>query len=279
MIERGHGHARGRLLPALALSTLLAGGGLAVAFVAYSSPVASHSSPGGNVGGWRESPVPPPVEPAFVPPNPRLLGRPRDVSWYAPVRRPAAVRAAPDPSAPGVAALATRTPEGTENIVLVLGRARGGDGRLWVHVRLAVHPNSRTGWVPRAALGGYSAVHTRLVVDIERLTATLYREGRAVFRARIGVGRSESPTPKGEFYIRNKLTRYATPFYGPLAFGTSARSSVITDWPAGGFIGIHGTNRPDLLPGRVSHGCIRLRNRDILELGRLMAVGTPVTIR
>jgi lipoprotein-anchoring transpeptidase ErfK/SrfK len=44
-------------------------------------------------------------------------------------------------------------------------------------------------------------------------------------------------------------------------------------------VGVHGTDRPDLIPGRVSHGCIRLRNRDILELGRLMPVGTPITIR
>jgi lipoprotein-anchoring transpeptidase ErfK/SrfK len=75
------------------------------------------------------------------------------------------------------------------------------------------------------------------------------------------------------------LTRYRSPFYGPLAFGTSARSSVLTDWPGGGFIGIHGTDAPELIPGRVSHGCIRLRNDDILRLGRLMPVGTPVTIR
>ncbi|CAA9524883.1 MAG: Protein erfK/srfK precursor, partial [uncultured Solirubrobacteraceae bacterium] len=47
----------------------------------------------------------------------------------------------------------------------------------------------------------------------------------------------------------------------------------------GGFVGIHGTDRPDLIPGRVSHGCIRMRNPDILRLGRLMPVGTPVVIR
>ena len=47
----------------------------------------------------------------------------------------------------------------------------------------------------------------------------------------------------------------------------------------GGFVGIHGTNRPDLIPGRVSHGCIRMRNRDILRLSRLTPVGTPVTIQ
>ena len=64
-----------------------------------------------------------------------------------------------------------------------------------------------------------------------------------------------------------------------LAFGTSARSSVLTDWPGGGHIGIHGTFRPDLLPGRVSHGCVRLRNEAILRLAKLMPIGTPLTIK
>jgi lipoprotein-anchoring transpeptidase ErfK/SrfK len=144
---------------------------------------------------------------------------------------------------------------------------------------LPVLPNGRTGWVPRHALGVYGVVHTHLLIDLEPRRATLLRDGRPIFRAPIGVGRPEWPTPKGEFYIRVRLTRYRSPFYGPLAFGTSARSSVLTDWPGGGFVGIHGTDQPDLLPGRVSHGCIRLRNQDILALGRLMPVGTPVTIR
>ena len=81
------------------------------------------------------------------------------------------------------------------------------------------------------------------------------------------------------FYVRNRLTRYRSPAYGPIAFGTSARSTVLTDWPAGGYVGIHGTDHPELLPGRVSHGCIRMANRDILRLGRLMPVGTPLTVR
>jgi lipoprotein-anchoring transpeptidase ErfK/SrfK len=64
-----------------------------------------------------------------------------------------------------------------------------------------------------------------------------------------------------------------------LAFGTSARSTSVSDWPAGGFVGIHGTNRPDLIPGQVSHGCIRMANPDIVRLARLMRVGTPLTVR
>jgi lipoprotein-anchoring transpeptidase ErfK/SrfK len=128
-------------------------------------------------------------------------------------------------------------------------------------------------------LGGYHFVHTHLVVDRTRLTATLLFDGRKVFEARIGVGTAQSPTPPGEFYVRDRLSGFGDPFYGPVAFGTSARSAVLTDWPGGGFIGIHGTNEPGLIPGRISHGCIRLRNEDIVGLSRLMPVGTPVTIR
>jgi lipoprotein-anchoring transpeptidase ErfK/SrfK len=132
--------------------------------------------------------------------------------------------------------------------------------------------------VPRSALGGYETVDTRLDVDLRRLRATLYRRGRPVLRAAIGVGMPGWSTPRGSFYVRNRLSRYRSATYGPVAFGTSARSPAATDWPAGGFVGIHGTDRPELLPGRVSHGCIRMRNTDILALARLMPVGTPMRI-
>jgi L,D-transpeptidase-like protein len=212
-------------------------------------------------------------------PRPTELRRFGTTSYWASLRRGVAARAGPSSTAPLIARLASRTSDGTSNAVLVLGRERDAAGRLWVRARLPILPNGSIGWLPRGALGVYGVVHTRLVVDLERLTATLLRDNRPVFRAPIGVGRAEWPTPTGEFYIRSKLTRYSSSFYGPLAFGTSARSSVLTDWPGGGFVGIHGTDAPQLLPGRVSHGCIRLRNEDILHLGRLMPIGTPLTIR
>ena len=212
-------------------------------------------------------------------PTPIPLESGGGAATWATVRRAVLARTRPSPNADVVMLLETRTPEDTSNIVLVLERRRDAAGRLWLHVRLPVLPNDRTGWIPREALGGYGVVQTRLVVDLGQFTATLLRDRRPVFRARIGVGEPAWPTPTGNFYIRNRLTSYESPFYGPLAFGTSARSAVLTDWPDGGFVGIHGTNQPELLPGRISHGCIRMQNEDILELGRLMPIGTPVTIR
>jgi len=210
--------------------------------------------------------------------GPVVLSRPDQRSFWAPVTRLVAVRSRPTRAARVVARLRTRTPEGTVNAVLLLERIERR-GRLWLKVRLPVLPNNTVGWVPRESLGGYQTVTTHLVVDRRRLNAVLFRSGRPVFRARIAIGQGRWPTPAGKFYIRNKLTGYRSAFYGPIAFGTSARSAVLTDWPAGGFVGIHGTNRPDLIPGRISHGCIRLKNGDLIRLSRLMSPGTPLTIR
>jgi L,D-transpeptidase catalytic domain len=224
------------------------------------------------------SALPESPQPAFTPRAPVLFHRSRSEARWAPVVRSVVARRASRGDAAAVAALEPETPDGTTNIVAVL-RERVSRGGLWTLVRLPVLPNGTVGWVPRSALGGYGFTRTRLEVDRARLVATLFRDGRVIFRAPIGVGEPESPTPSGEFYIRERLTTLQSPFYGPIAFGTNARSEQLTDWPGGGFIGIHGTNQPDLLPGRVSHGCIRLRNDDILRLARLLPVGTPLTIR
>lgn len=197
---------------------------------------------------------------------------------YAFVLRQGVARSAPRKTGAVVGRLGRWTPEGTTNLVLTLDGRRTKRG-VWIRVRLATLPNGRTGWVPRRMLSDWKELRTRLIVDRRRLTATLYRRGKVVFRAPVGVGLPHWPTPRGEFYIRNQLYGFGNAVYGPIAFGTSARSAVLTDWPGGGFIGLHGTNQPHLLPGRVSHGCIRMKNGHILRLARLMPVGTPLTVR
>lgn len=214
---------------------------------------------------------------ALAIPPPAGLPREPHLTRWAPLRRSVVARSTPAGSA--VTRLSVRTPEGTPHPLPVLGRRRDSGGRIWLRVRLPVLPNGTTGWVPRRSLGAYELVRHRLVVDLEALRATLLRRGRPVLRAPIGIGQDRWPTPRGEFLVRNRLVRYRSAQYGPVAFGTSARSATLTDWPAGGFVGIHGTDQPELLPGRVSHGCIRMRNEDILRLAQLMPVGTPVTIR
>ena len=200
------------------------------------------------------------------------------VSRWAYLLRPVVARAAPSPTARRVTRIAARTPEGANNLVVVLGKNPAADGYRWVRVRLAILPNGSTGWIRRNALGDFHVVHTQLVLDREQLTLTLYRRGRQVFRARVGIGQPQWPTPPGRFYVRERLAGFDDPFYGPIAFGTSGRSRVLTDWPGGGFIGIHGTSLPQLIPGRISHGCVRLRNGDIVRLASLLPLGTPFEV-
>jgi L,D-transpeptidase catalytic domain len=221
--------------------------------------------------------IPPPAREGLDVGAPERLPSDRHAARWAALRRPTIARAAPSRRSRAAARLGARTPEGTTNLVLVLGSSRDSRGRLWIRARLPSR-GARSGWLPRSALGTYGVVHTRLIVDRARLTLTLLRDGRVAFRAPVGIGRAQTPTPAGRFYVRDRVTRYASPFYGPVAFGTSARSATLTDWPGGGFVGIHGTDRPDLIPGRISHGCIRLRNADILRLSKLMPVGTPLRI-
>jgi hypothetical protein len=218
-------------------------------------------------------------EPALKVGPPARLPPGRFLSRWTIVRTAAPARTRPAADAPMIIELARQTPEGTPNALPVLRSRLDVGGRVWVEVGLPILPNGRVGWVRREALGGYETVNTQLVVDRGQLRATLYSRGEAVFTAPVGIGADSSPTPAGVFMIRNELTRYASAFYGPIAFGTTARSAVLTDWPAGGFVGIHGTDAPTLIPGRISHGCIRMRNKDIRRLATLMPVGTPLTIR
>lgn len=209
----------------------------------------------------------------------RRLSDERTVTRWAHAQYAAAARTAPGPDAPMTARLRLFTEDGLPDVYVALRQRIGTDGRQWVLVRIARRPNGQSGWVPRLALG---PLHTRtlaLVLDKHRLRLTLYRRGRPVWRARAGIGRPGMPTPAGRFWIRERLRASGGP-YGPYAFATSAYS-VLSDWPRGGVVGLHGTDEPWLIPGRPSHGCVRLANRDITALFERwrLGVGTPLLIR
>jgi hypothetical protein len=211
-------------------------------------------------------------------PKTTVISNEKTLTRWAYPNEPAIVHSAPSASATRVARLHAYTEDGRPEIYLALRLDSDESGVVWAQIRLPMRPNGRTGWVLRDELGPFHTVLTRLVVDRRGLSSTLYRRGRAIWASRIGVGKPGTSTPGGHFYVREKLVKYASRFYGPIAFGTSAYSS-LSEWPKGGVVGIHGTSEPQLIPGRVSHGCIRVPNRAIHRLALLMPLGTPVLIR
>ena len=207
------------------------------------------------------------------------LSNERTVTRWAHPLRNAPIRAHPSGRSRLVARLHALTEDGMPEVYLALRSHRARGHRVWLRVRIPGRPNGRKGWVPRGALGHLHAVTAALRNDRARSRATLRRGGRIAWRSPIGHGAPGMATPAGRFYVRERLdNRGGDPVYGPLAFGTSAYSA-LSDWPGGGVIGIHGTNQPWLIPGRPSHGCIRVPNPAIVRLARIMPIGTPILIR
>lgn len=201
-----------------------------------------------------------------------------ETRWAYPTRR-AAVYTRPTGSARRLTRLHLMTEDRFPEVYLLLARWVDDSGNAWVRVRLPMRPNGRKGWVRENALGRPNVVRTRIEINRRTLRLTVYDSDEVVLRARVGVGASSTPTPAGRFWVREKFRVTGAPVYGTHAIGTSAYAPTLSDWPGGGVVGLHGTNQPGLIPGRPSHGCIRLRNRDIVRLARLMPVGTPLTVR
>ena len=68
--------------------------------------------------------------------------------------------------------------------------------------------------------------------------------------------------------------------YGPVIEGGSPRNpmGVAALTMRRGEYAIHGTNNPKSIGGFVSHGCIRMYNKDITRLYAMVSVGTPVIV-
>jgi hypothetical protein len=191
----------------------------------------------------------------------------------------ASIRSKPSLRAHRMSKLRWNTEDGVPEVYIVLASRLDAKGEAWLQVRVPGRPNGRKGWVPEQSLSQLYVVETRLVIDRRKLRATLFKRGKKIWSSPVGVGKSSTPTPAGKFWIRERLSNLrGSPIYGPWAFGTSAYSH-LSDWPGGGVVGIHGTNQPELIPGHPSHGCVRMPNRKIIQLRRLMPVGTPLLIK
>lgn len=107
-----------------------------------------------------------------------------------------------------------------------------------------------------------------IVIDMDRLTLTLFDNGEPYRQYPVAAGEYETPTPVGNWKI---VSQDANP---PDAMGTRWLGLNI---PYGQY-GIHGTNAPHSIGSFASHGCIRMHNVHAEEIFPLVVYGTPVTI-
>jgi len=96
---------------------------------------------------------------------------------------------------------------------------------------------------------------------------TLKRNNHVVRTYPIAVGKMVTATPVGDFIIVNREPNPGGPF-GAMWLSLSKLH-----------YGIHGTNNPSSIGKAVSKGCIRMHNKDVIELAGLVPNGTEVFIR
>lgn len=236
-----------------------------------SSEPASDDEPGGtgaevDVG----DPVTGPTEPErerLLPEGVDVVAEPRE--RYTPMYEAAGDR--------NVAyAFDTRNDTGDLAPMLVVGATRR-DGEPWYEVMLPLRPNGTSAWVRERDVKLRERTE-RLEVDLSKRTLEHLVDGEVVDRFKVGIGTSQYPTTTGQFYVYVKVP-YDDPnqAYGIMALGLSGFSRVITDWPGGGRIAVHGTPYASNRGEAVSHGCVRVYNDDMESLTDL-PLGTPVLI-
>ena len=149
----------------------------------------------------------------------------------------------------------------------------------WLNVLLPQRPNGANGWIQASQVKLYSD-DFNVVVHLGVHVLDLYQDGRLVQTHEVAIGNSASPTPPGQFYI-TELLASGNPngAYGPYAFGLSDFSNTYSEFDGGpGQIAIHGTDEPWVIGTSASHGCIRLENSQLVQLVKVLPVGTPVSI-
>lgn len=107
-----------------------------------------------------------------------------------------------------------------------------------------------------------------IMIDTDRRLLTLFNDGEPYRQFPVAVGKSETPTPIGNWSVARKAANWGTGF-GSRWLGLNV------PW---GIYGIHGTNKPYSIGGYQSHGCIRMHNTHVEQLYSWVKVGTPVII-
>lgn len=206
--------------------------------------------------------------------KPPLL--PEDVDMLAvPIKRYLSVWERPNARHPEFA-LDTRNPVGRISPMLIAGAKRSVGGA-WYEVYLPLRPNGSTGWVRHKDVQ-LRRVDERIEIDLSDRLLRHFVGDRLEDRFSVGIGTDSTPTGQGTFYVWVKV-RYASLYqpYGIAALGLSGFSPVLSEWPGGGRMAIHGTSSPTDRGREVSHGCVRVYNEDLESLLDV-PLGTPVVI-
>jgi lipoprotein-anchoring transpeptidase ErfK/SrfK len=141
------------------------------------------------------------------------------------------------------------------------------------------HAQDRPSSKAPAASGPQARPERRIVISIPDRKLALIEDGRVVKVFPVAVGAPATPSPSGEFRVRERITNPT--YYAPgNVIGPGKGTPLGTRWIGLGQrgYGIHGTNEPRSIGKRASHGCIRMSKSDVEELFELVRAGDLVEL-
>ena len=127
-----------------------------------------------------------------------------------------------------------------------------------------------------------------LIVDRQAFTLTLYKGLKQAKRYQVAVGKVGMETPRGLYQIQNKAINpawhvpdsdWAGDLAGKVIAGDDPKNPIKARW-MGIYdgAGIHGTDDNASIGSAASHGCIRMRIPEVIELYDDVPVNAPVYI-
>jgi lipoprotein-anchoring transpeptidase ErfK/SrfK len=181
----------------------------------------------------------------------------------------------PDAAAAVVSKFPATTYYGLPTTLLVTDQQTG-----WLKALLPTQPNGTTGWV-RDTDVTLSQTTMYMQVSLSSRYLVLYDGVNKLFDTGVGIGKDETPTPLGIFYVTDPVDLTAKPngAYGAYALGLSGFSDVLKSFDGGPpQIAVHGDTVEADVGQKVSNGCIRVPNPAILEIAKRVPLGTPVIV-
>jgi lipoprotein-anchoring transpeptidase ErfK/SrfK len=165
---------------------------------------------------------------------------------------------------------------GEPTVAWVLELSR--DGRFG-RVPVAYAGADVTGWIRLRGLG-VSTTPLSVLADLSRHRLWVLRGDRVVLSAPATTGAEVSPTPTGRYVVSDRVAFPGGGSFGTYAFGLSGiQPNLPPGWTGGNQLAIHGTNDPSSIGRSASAGCLRVAERTLDRLRRLLRVGTPVLVR
>jgi lipoprotein-anchoring transpeptidase ErfK/SrfK len=129
---------------------------------------------------------------------------------------------------------------------------------------------------------------TIVTVAHDAHTVRVFKKGDVVATYQVAVGGEEFPTPRGRFAVDRKEvnpawnvpnSEWAGDLAGQRIPGGDPRNPLVARWVGiSGPVGFHGTKDLGSIGSRASHGCVRMRPADVIDLHDRVEVGTPILI-